>query len=67
MGMLIFHRVFKGDDMDGFGFVDLIQYCRQGRRFSGTRGAGDKYEAVFFLGNLIHGFWQIAFLDRRYF
>ncbi len=67
MGMLIFDRILKGDDMYRFAFVDLIQNRCQRGGFTGTRSAGNKYQTIFFLRNLIHGFWQRVVFNRRNF
>ena len=45
-----FHRVFQGDDVDGLGFVDLVEHGGQGGGFAGAGRAGDEDEAGFFLG-----------------
>jgi len=64
---LIRSTLFKGDDVNGFCFVDMVQNRGQRCRFTGSGGAGNKDEAVDLLGNLIHGFWQRPFLNGRNF
>ena len=63
MGVLIFNRIFQGDDMHRFVFVDFIEDGRQGGGFTGPGGTGDKNDPVDFLGNLEHGFGKFALID----
>jgi hypothetical protein len=53
--MLVFHRVFQGHHVHGFGFVDLFEHGGQGGGFTAAGGTGDQDDAVFFLGHLVKG------------
>ena len=65
MRVLIFNRIFQRDNMHGFVFIDFIQDGSQGRGFTGSGSAGDKNNAVYFLGNLEHGLGQFPLFDGR--
>ncbi len=41
-----FDRVFDGQDMRVFIFIDVIDHCRQRGRFAGTGRAGDQHQAA---------------------
>ena len=63
MRMLIFHRVFQGDDVHRLVFIDFIQNGRQRGGFTRAGGPGDKDDPVDLLGDLVHGLGQLALVD----
>lgn len=50
-----FHGVFEGDDVDGLGFVDLVEEGGQGRGFAGSGGPGHEDEAGLLLRHVVEG------------
>ena len=61
--MDIFHRVFQGDDVDGFAPVDFVQNGGQRGGFAGTGGAGDQHQAGFFLGDFLENLRELQLVQ----
>jgi hypothetical protein len=64
--VIIFNRVFDGDDMRLVPFlVDDVDHRGQGRRFSGAGRPGDQHQAPGFVEQFLRGRRQADLLHRK--
>ena len=61
-----FDRVFDGQNMGVLVFVDVIDHCRQCRRFSRPRRPGDQYNAARIFGNILEYPGAVEFFERHH-
>ena len=61
-----FDRVFDGQDMGVRIFVDVIDHCRQRRRFSRPCRPGDQYDAARIFRNILEYLGAVEFFERHH-